>query len=96
MIYLRLVDIDAKRRYNIETKITIPFTNNINMDKLMSIFRNKKLDLDFFLRYKEDLHKYDFGLLISSYLVDQCEGSLTIAKQNEKNNNLESEVGQYS
>lgn len=86
ILYLRLVEIDNKRRYIIELKITIPIMDELDVNKLKIIFDNDKLDLDFLLKFKDDLHKYDFGLLICSYLVKQWEGTINITEQNDENN----------
>lgn len=71
LVYLRLVDIDAKRRYNVEMKISIPKSGKIDVGPLNEAFTNTKLDLNFFIKFKDFLHKYDFGMLICSYLVSQ-------------------------
>jgi hypothetical protein len=83
-IYWKLDKIDDQRRYQIETKIDITNFERINIVELREIFKNNKLDLDFFIRYKLELQSYDFGVLICSYLVKQWEGFIEIREKNEK------------
>eukprot|EP00345_Euplotes_harpa_P005854 CAMPEP_0168327940 /NCGR_PEP_ID=MMETSP0213-20121227/6180_1 /TAXON_ID=151035 /ORGANISM="Euplotes harpa, Strain FSP1.4" /LENGTH=497 /DNA_ID=CAMNT_0008330907 /DNA_START=320 /DNA_END=1813 /DNA_ORIENTATION=+ len=79
--YARLLDIDAKRRYNIETKIGIPKTGRITQQSLQHILNNTKLDLSFFINFKDELHKYDFGMLVCGHLVSLLDGSIIVNEQ---------------
>lgn len=63
--FVRFAEFDSLRRYNIECKFEIPFTQHrISAQLLKAVFTNNKLGLNFFLEFKDELHKYDLGLLI--------------------------------
>ena len=81
--YTRLVDIDAQRRYNIETKIQIPKTGKIKISTLNDILTNQKLDLNFFIRLKDEINRYDFGILVWGNLVGQIDGKINIVEQDD-------------
>ena len=81
--YTRLVDIDAQRRYNIETKIQIPKTGKIKISTLNDILSNQKLDLNFFIRLKDEINRYDFGILVWGNLVGQIDGKINIVEQDD-------------
>ena len=85
--YTRLVDIDAQRRYNIEIKIGIPQTGKISASTLYDILTNKILDLNFFIRRKDEINKYEFGIMVCGNLISQLEGNINVV---EKENNIHS------
>jgi len=83
-VFAKFLQIDSKMRYNIELKISIPRSYRFDIKSLQEIFVNKKLDLPFFIKYKDYLHKYDFGIMICSFLVSEWEGSIKLKEENEQ------------
>lgn len=61
------------KRYIAGVNIGIPKTGNMSVEILDKIFKNKIYGSDFYVRFKEELQKYDLGLFIIGYLAFQWE-----------------------
>ena len=61
------------KRYIAGVNIGIPKTGNLNVEILDKIFKNRLYGSDFYVKFKEELQKYDLGLFIIGFLTFQWE-----------------------
>jgi hypothetical protein len=70
-------------RFNIETCVGIPKSGSIEIDKMKEVLSNKNLDIESFIKFKDELYIFDIGIFIIGYLVDQCEGKINVSESDQ-------------